>query len=228
MRWLTADTRSGWRAGFAVGPTFLAIFAGFGIASQATQVPELAAVLATLLVFAAPAQFAMVDLASQGGTLAQVIAIGVLVNLRFVLMSLTLATRFQGVSRWRLAFWAQFVSASSYLLTFFQSRRPEPGNLHDYYRGVVLVTFPAALLGTLGGLALGVGLPDIVAFGGTLFLPIYFALLLASEVRGRYEIGAVLIGLLLTPPLEALAPGWGLFIAAIAAGGLLRSIEGWA
>ena len=51
-----------------------------------------------------------------------------------------------------------------------------------------------------------------------LFLPVYFALLLSSEVRQRREVTAVVLGFFGTPPLELLVPGWGLFIAAIAAG----------
>ena len=75
----------------------------------------------TVVVFAGPAQFAMIDAASNGVWF-QVMSVGVLVNLRFLLMSITLSTLFGHVSRTRLAIWSYFVSASSYLVTFFESR----------------------------------------------------------------------------------------------------------
>ncbi len=206
------------RAGSSVVPTFVAIFIGVGIAAEVAGVSPAAALLSSVAVFAAPAQFAMFDLSMQDGVLLQVISVGVLVNLRFFVMSLTLTKFFHHVPPRRMTYWAQFVSASSYLVTFFQSRRNESVDLFDFYRGVVLMTFSAAVVGTAIGILIGAGLPALLAFGATLFLPIYFSLLLVGETRGRRETGAVLIGLVLTPPLELMLPGWGIFIAAIGAG----------
>ncbi len=199
-------------------PTFVAIFIGVGIAAEVAGVAPVTALLSTAAVFAAPAQFAMFDLAMQDGVLLQVISVGVLVNLRFFVMSLTLTTFFSHVPPSRMACWAQFVSASSYLMTFFQSRRDERLDLFDFYRGVIFMTFSAAVVGTAIGIVIGARLPALLAFGATLFLPIYFSLLLVGETRGRREVGAAMIGLVLTPPLELLLPGWGIFIAAVGAG----------
>lgn len=210
--------RQGLKAGSSVVPTFIAIFIGFGIAAVVVGMPALAAFLSTWSLFAAPAQFAMVDIAQQSSVVLQIVSVGILVNLRFFVMSLTLAALFPPLPRRRLALWAQFVSASSYLLTFFHSRRAPQEELFDYYRGVVVMSFPAAVIGTALGIWFGSGLPPLFTFGASLFLPVYFALLLSSEVRKRREVTAVVLGFIGTPPLELLVPGWGLFIAAIAAG----------
>lgn len=212
--------REGLRAGSAVVPTFLGIFTGFGIAAQVADVPSWAALLLTVTVFAAPAQFAVIDAAGIG----PMIAAGVLVNLRFLPMSLTLSQLLRG-PRWRLLLSAQFVVATSYLLTFFAARRREPPDLPSFYQGIVLLAFPAALAGTIVGLAFGAGLPAVVAFGATLFLPIYFALLLASDLHGRYEIAAALLGFALTPFVEQAVPGWGVFVTGLAAGALMTAVE---
>ncbi len=222
---MSGDITKGIKAGSSAAPTFVAIFIGVGIAAGVAGVPALAAVYSTLAVFAAPAQFAMFDVAVQEGVLLQVVSVAVLVNLRFFVMSLTLTNFFPHVPRSRLVFWAQFVSASSYLLTFFESRRQSSVDLFDFFRGVVIMTFLAALVGTVVGISIGAGLPALFAFGATLFLPIYFSLLLLGETKGRFELLAVLIGLLLTPPLELLLPGWGLFIAAIGAGAVIAVVE---
>jgi len=217
-------TRSGLRAGLRAGgpifPTFLGIFIGFGVAAQVAGVPPWAAVLMTMAVFAAPAQFAIVDAAGVG----PMIAAGVLVNLRFFLMSLAMSQLLRG-PRWRLLLSAQFIIATSYLLTFFQSRRQPSTDLAAFYVGLVLLAFPAALTGTILGLLFGAGLPAVVAFGATLFLPMYFTLLLAAELKARYEIGAALLGFALTPFAEYAVPGWGVFLTGLGVGVAVTAVQ---
>ncbi len=225
LRTVSEDVKRGIKAGGAVAPTFVAIFIGVGIAAEVADLPPLATLLSSAAVFAAPAQFAMFDMAMRDHALLQIISVGVLVNLRFFIMSLTLTNFFATVPRKRLIYWAQFVSASSYLVTFFQSRRDEPVDLFDFYRGVVFMTFSAAIVGTAIGIVIGAGLPALLAFGATLFLPVYFSLLLVGETKGRHEVAAVMIGLLFTPPLELLLPGWGLFVAAIGAGAIVTAAK---
>lgn len=224
--------REGWRAGLraslSIVPTFVAIFAGFGVAAQVAGVPAWGALGLTVTVFAAPAQFAMIELAGHGqgaGAVAQMIVAGVLVNLRFLLMSLTLSHMFGRVPRRRLLLSAQFVIASTYLLTFFRSRAEPPVDLHAYFRAIGAATLPAALAGTALGLAFGQGLPAVLAFAATLFLPVYFALLLANETRGRREAGAVFGGLLLTPLVEHVLPGWGIFVTALGVGAAVAAFD---
>ena len=105
-------------------------------------------------------------------------------------------------------------------MTFFESRRNTQVDLFEYYKGVVLVSFPAALAGTLLGVWFGTGLPALFNFAATLFLPVYFSLLLSGETRNRRELFAVVAGFIATPPLELLMPGWGLFVVAAAVGAL--------
>lgn len=218
--------RAGLRASLSIVPTFVAIFAGFGIAAEVAGVPAWGALGLTLAVFAAPAQFAMIELAGQGpSAIAQMVVAGILINLRFLLMSLALSHLFGRVGRARLLLSAQFVIASSYLLTFFRSRRQPPADLHAYFRGIAAATLPAALLGTALGLAFGRELSPVAAFGATLFLPVYFALLLANETKGRREGAAVLGGLLLAPPVEYALPGWGIFVTALAVGAAITALE---
>ncbi|MDZ7842349.1 MAG: AzlC family ABC transporter permease [Gammaproteobacteria bacterium] len=218
-----SDIRNGLKAGAGVVPTFGVMFFGFGLAASVAKVPELAALAITLLVFAAPAQFAMADVAAQGGGVIQLVFIAVVVNLRFFVMSLTLAGAFDPGQRRRHLAWCQFVSATTYLTTFFHWRGGRVTDPFGFYQGVVLVALPAALLGTAVGVWFGAGMPALMAFAATLFLPVYFTLLIAGESGTRPELTAVVLGFLLTPPVEVLLPGWGLFIVSLAVGlGLYR------
>lgn len=224
---MNESRKKGFKAGITVIPTFLAIFIGFGIAARVADVPAPAAVLLTLAVYAAPAQFAIIELSGQGAAaIVQMIFAGVLINLRFFLMSLTLSHFFTDVPRRRMLASAHFVAASSYLLTFFQSRKKsEQVELHGFFTGMTLVAFPAAVVGTLIGVAFGTNLPPAFMFGASLFLPVYFALLLSGDVKGRYEIMAALCGFAFTPPVEMLLPGWGVFVSALGVGAAVTVAE---
>lgn len=220
------EIRKGIRAGVGVVPTFGVMFFGFGLAAAVAQVPEFAALAITLLVFAAPAQFAMADVAAQGGGIIQLVSIAVVVNLRFFVMSLTLAGTFDPARRRSHVLWCQFVSATTYLTTFFHWRGGRVEDPFSFYQGVVLAALPAALLGTAVGVWFGTGMPALMAFAATLFLPVYFTLMIAGEKQTRSELTAVVLGFLLTPPVEVLLPGWGLFLVSLTVGLALYRLTG--
>lgn len=222
---MSSSFKFGLKAGANIVPTFIAIFVAVGLSAQVNEVSFMTTMWMTALVFSAPAQFAMMDVAAQGGVWLQVVLVGVLANLRFFIMSMTLAGFFRHVSRPRMIMWSQFVSASSYLITFFEARRKRGLDLFRFFQGVVLMGFSTALVGTLVGLWVGADMPLLLAFGAALFLPLYFSLLLFSEKMNRAETSAALIGLLATPPLEILLPGWGLIIAALGAGFVVAGAE---
>lgn len=222
-----SEIAKGLRAGINVVPTFGVMFFGVGLAAAVAQMPELAALAITLLVFAAPAQFAMADVAAQGGGVFQLVTIAVVVNLRFFIMSLTLAGTFDPRRRWSHILWCQFVSATTYLTTFFHWRSGRVADPFAFYQGVVLAALPAALLGTAAGVWFGAGMPALMAFAATLFLPVYFTVMIAGESKTRPELVAVALGFLLTPAVEALFPGWGLLVVSLGVGvGLYRMTDG--
>ncbi len=215
---MSSDFQSGVKAGTSVGITFVAIFMGFGITASLAGTPNLAAVLMTVIVFAGPAQFAMIEVGAQTGLLLPVISVGVLVNLRFLVMSMALNPIFESVPRRVLLFWAQFISASSFLVTFFESRKDRGTDPFEFFKGLVFVSYSAAVAGTAIGVWFGHGLPNLLGFGATLFLPIYFSLLISSDVRKRSELIAAGLGFFLTPLVEIVLPGWGIFLVALAVG----------
>ena len=213
-----SDIRSGIKAGAGIVPTFVMMFMAYGLAASVAQIPDWTAWLTTLLVFASPAQFAMVDVVAQGGGVVQLVSIAVVVNLRFFVMSLTLAGVFDRDRRASHLLWCQFVSATTYLVTFFHWRRGAVDDPFVFYQGIVLAILPAALIGTAAGLWFGAAVPAVVAFGATLFVPVYFSLLIVGEKSSRTEFVAILLGFILTPPVELLIPGWGLFVVALSVG----------
>ncbi len=217
--------RQGTRASLPALPTIFIIFLGFGITSRIEDVPVVGAMAMTLAICAAPAQYAILDMANVSANPVQLIIVGTLANLRFFLISINMTQMFRGVPLGRLLPWAQFVAATPFLLTFFRSRKENPVDLFDYFRGIASSMIPVIILGTAAGLWMGAGLPGYLVFGATLFMPIYFSLLLATGVKGGYEFAAVGLGFAMGPIFEALIPGWGLLAAAMVAGLALTMVE---
>jgi len=206
-------------------PTMFVIFLGYGVTAQLEGVPAIAAFLMTVFIYAAPAQYAIIDLAAGGAAAIQLIVVGVLANLRFFLMSLTLSQMFEGVSRRQALPWAHFVAATPFLLTFFRARKEQPVVLFDYYRGISAPIAAMILLGTAAGIALGGDMPPPLAFAATLFMPIYFSLLITTDIKSKFEMAAVGFGFTLTPIAETLMPGWGMALVALGAGLALTLAE---
>lgn len=208
----------GLKTGASIVPTFLVVFFGYGLAASVAQMPEIVTLLITLLVFASPAQFAMADVAGQGGGVLQLVTIAVVVNLRFFVMSLTLAGVFDPRRRLSHLLWCHFVSVTTYLTTFFHWRRGGATDPFAFFQGVGLAILPAALVGTAMGAWFGAGAPALVAFAATLILPVYFTLMVVGEKRTHRETAAAILGFALVPPAELVLPGWGLFVVSVAVG----------
>ncbi len=206
-------------------PTLFFIALGFGVASQAQNIRPVTAGVMTLALLSMPAQYAMLDIYSGGGAALQLVIVGILINLRFFVMSLWLAQTFRGRALAKIVPWTHFVAMTPYLLTFFQHRKDGSTDSFDFFRGVVTAMAPGIITGTLVGIWLGGGISSSLIFGASLFMPIYFALLLASDVKQKHEIAAVGLGFTLTPVFEVLASGWGLTIAALITGFIMTSME---
>ncbi|MDH4183174.1 MAG: AzlC family ABC transporter permease, partial [Nitrospinota bacterium] len=91
--------KDGMRAALPVTPTVFFIFMGFGMSAALAGMPGPAAVAMTMFVYAAPAQYAMLDMAaSSPAGVWRLALVGILSNLRFFVMGLWFAQAFKGVS----------------------------------------------------------------------------------------------------------------------------------
>jgi len=222
-----ADFRRGAKTGLTLGITLLTVFTGFGIYALQKGLEPGLAFLFTAVVFALPAQYAVVDLVGGSASVSQMILVGVLVNARFFVMSLTM-THFVSHERIKKLFpWIAYVAASTFLTSLFDKRRHADSDFFSFYRGVVFVAVPMTLVGTLLGLALKDTLPPILMFASSLFLPVYFTLLLVNDVKRKHEIAVVLISFFSTPAVETLIPGWGLVATAVSSATVVASFRLW-
>jgi predicted branched-subunit amino acid permease len=194
-------------------PTF-AIGASFGVLAEPI-IGATAAIVMSFVVFAGAAQFASVSVLINGGGVAAAVAAGVLINTRFLPMSLAAAPALRG-GRLRKATEAQAIVDASWAI----ANRGDGTFDRDILLGA---TIPQALgwwsgtvLGALGGGLLG----DPKALGLDAIFPAFYLALVVGELRNGTAVTAALLGAVIALSLVPIAPA-GLPVVAAAAAALL-------
>ncbi len=209
------DFRRGVKAGLVAGVSFFFIFFSFGIYAMHRHFPAQLIPLFTILVYAAPAQYAVVDMMGSSASIWQLILVGVMVNVRFFVWGLAMSHEVRHVPLRKMLFWSYFVAASTFLIPLFDKRKNPGSDFYTFYRGVVTAAFPMMLCGTLLGMAVQEALPPSLVFASSLLLPVYFGLLLVSDIKKKIEVFSVSLTFLVTPLVEIQFPGWGVIFSAV-------------
>jgi predicted branched-subunit amino acid permease len=207
----SSDLRTGLRAGLPlVLPTF-AIGISFGVLAQPVM-GSVAPVVMSLIVFWGAAQFAALTVLTAGGGAVAAIAAGMLMNGRWLPMGLAVGPFLTGGPLKRTAQSLALVDAS-----FALASRGDG----TYDRGVLIgATIPQAAAwvgGTLAGVLCGALIADPAGLGLDAMFPAFFAVLLASEARGRLPLTAAASGAVIALALMPFAPPGVPVLAATAA-----------
>lgn len=155
-----------------------------------------------LLVSAGTAQFVALPMLAAGAPVWLLAATTYVVNLRHYLMAASLAPRFAGLSRARLALLAHGVTDEAYALAQARFARHPPHAA--YYAGCAATAYLAWYVGAFGGALLGSRIPDPHRFGLDFVFPAVFIAILAGQIRARWQ--WVVAG---TAAAIALAVAWG-------------------
>lgn len=197
--------RAGLRAALPlVVPTGL-IGVVFGVGAAEAGWGALAPIVMSTVVLAGSAQFALLSVLSDGGTLIAALAAALLINTRFLVMGIALAPSLVG-GRIRRALEGQTLVDASFVLAAngdgtFARRR---------LIGATAPQFVAWIAGTTVGVLAGDNIPDPEALGLDVLFPAFFLSLLAAELRfpeRRVIAGAAaVIALVLVPFAPAGVP----------------------
>jgi len=204
--------RDGFRAILPLMPAIVAFGASFGVLARAAGVDALAAVVMSATTFAGSAQFAAVSVLGAGGTAVAAIAAAVLLNGRYVPMSVAASGAFTGGPVRRVLEGHLLVDESWAL-----SRREEGG----FDRRVLIGAGGLLYVGWVGGGVAGVLAGDTLTDPSTLGLdaafPALFLALLAPLVRDRLALTAAVLGAAIALVLTPVTPAGLPVIAATAA-----------
>ena len=177
----------------------------FGVNAVDAGWGSLAPIVMSTVVFAGSAQFALLSVLSDGGTLIAALAAAVLINMRFLVMGIALAPSLVG-GRVRRAVEGQTLVDASFVLA-------ANGDGTFARRRLIGATAPQYLVwvgGTAVGVLAGDSIPDPEALGLDVLFPAFFLALLAAELRIPERRGiaaaAAIIALVLVPFAPAGVP----------------------
>jgi 4-azaleucine resistance transporter AzlC len=207
-----ASYRDGMRAVLAIAATVSFFGASFGLLARSSGLGILAPLVMSATTFAGSAQFAVVSILGTSGGAAAAVAAAVLLNARYVPISISVASLFHGPRLRRLAE-AQLIVDESWAISSRGGGRFDRRLLV----GAGLVLYVAWVGGTAVGVAGGEALGDPRDLGLDGAFPALFLALLVPQLTGARERAAALLGGAIALALTPFTPAGTPIVAAAAA-----------
>lgn len=203
--------RDGVRAALPLAPSPLLFGLSYGVLADATGFGAAAAVVMSATTFAGAAQFAVVSVLEDGGTIAAAILAAIFLNARYVAISVTVASIFRG-GRLRRLVESQSIVDESWALSGRRGRFEWP-----ILVGSGLVFYALWVAATAVGTVLGGVLEDPNALGLDAAFAALFLALALPYLKERRARQAAALAALITLVLIPFAPAGVPIIAASAA-----------
>jgi 4-azaleucine resistance transporter AzlC len=167
-----------------------------GVAAVDAGLSPLQAVGLSMVVFAGASQLAMVDLLSRNAELAVVFLTAVVINLRMMMYSASIAPHFRTFrSRWK-AVGSYLLTDQAYALSIARygagEDPPSATERRNYYLAVAASLWGVWQVCTVAGVLLGTGVPD--SWGLAFAVPLVFLALLVPAVSNRPSAAAAVVG----------------------------------
>jgi 4-azaleucine resistance transporter AzlC len=211
MRVTETRIRDGLRHGIPLVVPTAALGVSFGVLAKPVMGP-VAPVVMSVVVFSGGAQFAALSVLQASGTAGAAIVAGLLMNARWVPMSLAATPSLRG-GRVRRAAEAQGIVDAPFVL----ADRGDGSFDRGVMLGATLVQGAAWVAGTLAGVLAGDALSDPSSLGLDAIFPAFYLLLLVEEARTPRARLVVLVASLIALGLMTFAPPGVPVIAASAA-----------
>jgi len=176
----------------------------------------------TLIFYSGSAQMVALQLLHQGVVPVAIVVTALIINLRFIMYSASMAPHLHGLPRrwtWPLSY---LLSDQSFALCSFKLASGELGRFaHHFYAGTALAMWLVWNLSVLAGILMGAKVPQAWSLGFT--IPLSFLALLVPAIRNVPSLAAAVVGGLLAVLAARLPYNLGLVTAAIGgvAAGLL-------
>jgi 4-azaleucine resistance transporter AzlC len=211
----SSSFRTGVRSGFGFALPTIVLAVSFGVLARSLDWGVVAPIVFSAVVFSGSAQFAVADVLDAGGSALAAIVAALLVNARFAVMGVAVASSLRG-GRFRRAVEAQATVDASWAIANRGGGRFD----RDVMIGATLPQYAAWVGGTAIGVLVGDAI-DAEALGLDVLFPAFFLGLLVEELRqGRRQLGAALIAVAVALALIPVTPP-GIPIIAACLGALL-------
>ncbi len=164
-----------------------------GIAARDAGLDVWASLGMSVIIFAGASQLAAAQLMGEGAVPAVIVLTALVINLRMVMYSASLAPHLAGLPRrwkWPLAY---LVTDQAYAVTIHRMlREPDMRDRHWYFLGAAFPLWAMWVLATLAGIAVGAALPG--AWRLEFAVPLIFLALLVPAVHDRPTLAAAGVG----------------------------------
>ena len=226
------DYRNGLRDGIAVALGYFAVSFTFGMASATSGLSILQAVLISLTNVTSAGQFSGLAIIAAGGTYIEIALTQLVINLRYSLMSFSLAQKLERAApHWHRYLMAYSVTDEIFALDASLDSALPPA----YHYGITCVAVPGWVLGTLAGAVSGNILPAFVISAlGVAIYGMFLAIIIPPARKNHTVLFVVLSAMGLSflfsvlPVLKKVTSGFVIIITTVIIAGIaawLRPIE---
>ncbi|XVH32458.1 AzlC family ABC transporter permease [Haloferacaceae archaeon DSL9] len=180
---IPSDFRAGIRASapLLLGIVPFALVAGIGATSAGMSVVQ--ALGLSLFVFAGASQLAAIDLIGSNASLLVVVATAVIINLRMLMYSASIAPYFQSFRLRSKGILAYFLTDQVYALSVAEYAQNDDRSRRWFYLGIGVALWVVWQFGTVVGAVIGSGIPE--SWGLDFAVPLVFLALLVPALKDR-------------------------------------------
>ncbi len=184
-----------------------------GVAAVSAGIPAAQALAMSVVIFAGASQLAAADLIGRNVPAAIVVLTVLIINLRMMMYSASIAPYFRKQSaRWKAGL-AYFLTDQAYAVSLMRFERDDETNRRWYYLGVATPLWVAWQFATVAGILLGTSVPP--SWKLEFAVPLVFLAVLVPSVTDRATTVAAVVGGTTAVLAEGLPFNLGLVIAAI-------------
>lgn len=195
----------------------------YGVVAVAAGIGELPAILMSSIVFAGASQIAAAKLWADGAPLLIIVATGLIINLRFLMYSASLATYFQDLSyarRWILSY---LLTDQAYAVSVVRFDDDPDVHKVPFYVGGALTLWTTWQTSSIVGVLIGLRVP--ASWGLEFSVPLMFLALLVPTLRERTAIIVAVVSALAALVFHGLPLHSGLMAASFLGLGLGAFLE---
>ncbi|CAN5886632.1 AzlC family ABC transporter permease [soil metagenome] len=185
-----------------------------GVAAVSVGIPALPAFAMSFVVFAGASQIAAAQLIGLSAPVAVIWLGTLMINLRMMMYSATLAPHVRTLPQTWRAFVAYLLTDQAFAFSLLRFQKDEPPDRRLYYVGVAAPSWLVWVLSSAVGVFAGAQLPASLALGFT--VPLIFMAMVFPNVTDRPTAAAALVGGLVAVLAYTLPNNLGLVLGAFA------------
>ncbi len=185
----------------------------YGVTAMKAHLTGFLASLFSITVFAGASQLAALDLYTSGAPLAVIVMTGLIINLRFVMYSASLAPHLQDRSLMERAFMGYILTDQAYALSVIRYDKATPVHKAGYYLGAAISLWCIWQASTLAGFLAGATAPPELNLDFA--IPLTFMALIFPSINTRPKAFTAITSAIAAILLHNLPYNLGLIVAAI-------------